>query len=31
MGDGHVEDMGYSQFRSLTAEQRNHFYKGFHP
>jgi len=31
MGDGHVEDMGYSQFRSMTTEQRNKFYKGFHP
>ncbi len=31
MGDGHVEDMGYSQFRSMTTAQRDKFYKGFTP
>jgi prepilin-type N-terminal cleavage/methylation domain-containing protein len=31
MGDGRVEDIGYSQFRSMTDAQRNKFYKGVDP
>ncbi len=31
MGDGHVEDKSYSEFRGMTSEQKKRWYKGVNP